>query len=215
MTGLCHELYTQLYTHSHSVKPCDCCSANPRKGEVFIRHCPSPLLINSYLNHLSTEPRSLTPASRICYPYYKYFQNILKELQGLREQAKPLLAEDIDCVLSLLSSTIQAIEANEDITRSDFFELIMSSTAQQLAMCMKADEAILVPVLHQSFVADIQAHTSRFGCIETKQIPGRRWLLSRLQSHFGEMLMVRCKHDRHGSILFHKNCDLLKPYRLH
>ena len=46
------------------------------------------------------------------------------------------------------------------------------------------------------------------------EIPGTGWVLARLSSYFGEMMEVKCKHRRYGSLVFHKNCDLLNAISL-
>ena len=34
-------------------------------------------------------------------------------------------------------------------------------------------------------------------------------MLSRLHHHFGDILRVACRHFRYGTVLYHKDCDLL------
>ncbi len=40
-------------------------------------------------------------------------------------------------------------------------------------------------------------------------VPNSRWFLSNLQVYYEGMLEVHCRHRRYGTILFHKNCDLI------
>jgi hypothetical protein len=86
-------------------------------------------------------------------------------------------------------------------------------TAKRLAELMKSDEAILLPVLYREYCEEIGSSASLLPHLSSTPdlaIPGIRWLLSRLHSLFGDSLQVHCKQDRYGSVVFHKDCELIK-----
>ena len=97
--GLCTEHYLQMYRQLHQPLPCSSCGGMPRKGEPFTRHCPAPVVITNYLNHISSETINLTDTSIICYSCYKYFNWIIKQIQ--QETSKPQQIstsfQDIEC----------------------------------------------------------------------------------------------------------------------
>ena len=47
-------------------------------------------------------------------------------------------------------------------------------------------------------------------CPEPCYIPGSRWLLSRILQYFEGILEIHCRQRRVGTLLFHKDCDLLQ-----
>ncbi len=147
---------------------------------------------------------------------YKYVIGVVDELKQL-EKLNPPPPDPKAClheVISNLTQRIVTIEAKgEDITRNELLDLAMLTTAQKLASAMKADEAMLLPALHRSFVLQVKHRVVQFPVSEPmpeQEIPGTRWLLARLHSCFGELLKVQCRHKRYGSLLLHRDCDLLK-----
>ena len=149
------------------MKPRESCGAKPKRGGEYFRRCPSPLVVNNYLNHISSETSSLSTAGIICHPCYKYFQNILRELQTANDGTSPLHKGDVDTVLSTLSQEFQESETKgENITYNDYLALIMCFTSQKLATAMKADEAVLLPTLYGSFFTDVQSQISRYPILE-------------------------------------------------
>ena len=89
----------------------------------------------------------------------------------------------------------------------------MYQSAQTLAAVMKANEAMLLSRLYEEFLGMIQIESKHYPSLsltEETHFPRRRWVLSRLHSMFGESLTMVCKHDRYGTLLFHKGCDLVK-----
>ena len=89
----------------------------------------------------------------------------------------------------------------------------MQNCKKKLAELMKSDGAILLPVLYREFCHEVQNRASllpQLSSLPNQRIPGIRWLLSRLHSLFGDSLQVICKQSRYGSVLFHKDCDLVK-----
>jgi hypothetical protein len=68
------------------------------------------------------------------------------------------------------------------------------------------NEAVLLSTAYD-FVHEVES--SSMHKASRDNIPGRRWLLSRLNLIFNGLLEVQCKHKRCGSILFLKDCDLV------
>ena len=67
----------------------------------------------------------------------------------------------------------------------------MCLNARELAKTMTADEAMLLPTLYRLFVELVYSEATYFPSlqpIEENSIPGKRWVLSRLHFHFGDML---------------------------
>ena len=88
----------------------------------------------------------------------------------------------------------------------------MCLSAKKLADAMKSHEALLLPALYRDFVHDIEQHYEDLTGSEEvpyETIPGTRWLLAQLHSLFGNLLRVECKHRRFGSLLCHRDCDLV------
>ena len=77
---------------------------------------------------------------------------------------------------------------------------------------MKLDEAILLSTLYEMFVTQVYNEVKNYTFLDRTaiQIPQKRWVLSQLHCHFGDVLCVACKHFRYGTVLYHKDCDLVK-----
>ena len=79
------------------------------------------------------------------------------------------------------------------VTWNDNLELTMCTTAKRLAEVMKSDGAILLPVLYREFCDEVRNRASLLPHLSStpdRDIPGIRWLLSRLNSLFGDSLQV-------------------------
>ena len=164
--GLCKEHYQQMYEHIHHAAACDSCGVKPKKGEAFTRHCPSPTIVNGYLSHISNETSALTSSSTICLSCYKYFQSIVGQIKSVGEPNPVLATNDIDTVLTTLSQQIRSVRSRGNSI--EFYEMVMCITAQNLATIMKADEAMLLSALYESFVNRVY--------IESKYYPSLRSL---------------------------------------
>ena len=82
----------------------------------------------------------------------------------------------------------------------------------EVALALSKDEALLLPNVYRDFVSKFKSPSNSYPTVTVPEndVPSNRWLLSRLHHFFGDMVRVECKHKRHGSLLFHKNCDLVK-----
>ena len=200
--GLCREHYNRMYMSLHA-PPCDTCLTKPRKGETFSRHCSSPEVVNEYLSHISAECSALTSESRLCFYCYKYFQSIISQVKGEGKQL----------VSSAASIEIQTLQGKgENIESIDFYEMVMCIIAKNLIALLKADEAVLLSTLYKSFVDKVYSESTKYTLCDPRRdstIPQKRWVLSRLYRHFGDILTVTCRHSRYGTLLYHKNCDLV------
>lgn len=206
--GLCKKHYNCMYTCINPKEPCASCGAKRRERiEKDFRYCPSPYIINDYLNTVSNEPITLTSRSIICLSCYKYFQSIIADPSN-----HPIM--DVNDVIASLSECIDTLRGGgKEIEKEDFYELMMCLCAKTLGSKMKADEAMLLPTLYHTFIELVSSEAPNFPSIQPmveNSIPGKRWVLSKLNSYFGYMLTVTCKVDCYGTLLFHKNCDLLK-----
>ena len=108
-------------------------------------------------------------------------------------------------ITTRLSLEIQTIRAKgESIESSEFYDLSSK---------MKANEAILLSTLYNSFITEAQSEAKNYTLLDPlsagNKIPQKRWVLSRLHRHFGDILRVTCRHFRYGTVLYHKDCDLL------
>lgn len=77
---------------------------------------------------------------------------------------------------------------------------------------MKANEAILLPTLHKEFLNKAYGNTASFPNITQmcdNDIPNSRWLLSLLHLYFENKIEVQCRLKRYGTLIHHKNCDLI------
>ena len=152
--GLCREHYTKMYTALNSV-PCASCQEKPRKGETFNRHCSSPEVVNQYLRQISQETSTLTNTSTICFTCHKYFQSIVAEVTGKGRPLEPM--ESIEAITTRLLLEIQTIRAKgESIECSEFYEMVFCKIGKYLNSKMKANEAILLSTLYNSFITEAQ-----------------------------------------------------------
>ena len=199
-----------MYLHLHP-KACDSCGARPRKSEVFNRHCPSPDIVNSHLHHIAAEKSNLSASSIICISCYKYFQSILKQPIATSASCEP---SDLDSVSTSLAQKVEYLRSKgQNISREEYFEMVLYQTAQILLAAMKSDEALLLSTLYNMYIGTIKAESQNYpSLILTPDIhtPRRRWVLSRLHALFGESLTIVCKHYKYGTLLFHSRCDLVK-----
>ena len=207
VVGLCREHYTKMYKMLSS-PPCESCQVKPKKRETFNRHCSSPDIVNQYLSQMSQETSTLTISSNICLSCNKYFQSIIAEVTG---KGRPLVAtESLTTRLSMEIETIRA--KGESIECSEFYDMVFCKTGRYLCSKMKANEAILLSTLYHSFLTDLQSEASNYKLLDplsANKIPQNRWMLSRLHHHFGDILCVACRHFSYGTVLYHKDCDLL------
>ena len=107
--------------------------------------------------------------------------------------------------------------SGDQITWNEYIDLTLCTTAKRLAERMRSDEATLLPLVHREFFNEVHNGALLFPHltpINDSDIPSTRWLLSWLHSLLGNSLQVQCSHKRYGSVLFHKDCDLVKPFHM-
>ena len=90
----------------------------------------------------------------------------------------------------------------------------MYGVADKLAASMKSDQAVLLSKLYHNFDNTIIKESKNYPSLSsTKQTNSSShcWVLSRLHSIFaGESLVMICKHEKYGTLLYHKQCDQVK-----
>ena len=202
--GLCRDHYNALYRELHPKEPCGSCGALPGRGEsAFTRKCSDPEVISAHLNRISNEHKMLTAETRLCLPCYKHCNNII---HNIKKYPQPVINIMVHDIINSLDTKIHKylIIPPETRSKQDYFELASTRCAKILADCLANNEAVLLSTVYDDFVHDVESNG-----ISRDSIPGQRWLLSRLNLTFNGLLEVQCKHKRHGSILFLKDCDLV------
>ena len=145
-TPLCQEHYMCVYTSLQSLPNCECC--NSKCSEQYSRHCPSPDIINPYLNQVTNEASHLTKSSIVCNLCYQFFSRIINQRQQHSDTGTIGMAE----VQANLVKQIDTIKRKDgEITLTDYTELIFCQSAQQLAKSMVKNEATLLPVIYKAF----------------------------------------------------------------
>ena len=90
----------------------------------------------------------------------------------------------------------------ETRSKQDYSEFASPRCAKNLAAdCLANNEAVLLSLVYDDFVHDVESNG-----ISRDSIPGRKWLLSRINLTFNGLFEVQCKHKRYG-ILFLKDCN--------
>ncbi|SMN01636.1 hypothetical protein SPONN_2736 [uncultured Candidatus Thioglobus sp.] len=76
---------------------------------------------------------------------------------------------------------------------------------------MSSNEAMLLPDLCRKFQETLSSESSSFPhlSITTNEFPSTRWFICRLNHYFGDSIVFECRHRYIGTVVFHKNCDLL------
>lgn len=77
---------------------------------------------------------------------------------------------------------------------------------------MVSNEAMLLPDLYRSFKETLSSEKRFFPhlVVTTDEVPSNRWFISRLNHYFGEIIAFECRLRYIGTVVFHKNCDLLQ-----
>ncbi len=93
-----------------------------------------------------------------------------------------------------------------------FLKLNLCYAAQTLAKVMAKDEVMLLPAFRGHFEDYIMSGLA--DCIHISKtpakIPSTKWIITKLHSYFGEQIVFQCIYRHVGTIINHKNCDLLK-----
>ena len=87
---------------------------------------------------------------------------------------------------------IQSIRGRgENIECSEFYEMVLCMIGKNLTTKMKADEAMLLSTLYESFVKKVYTESKKYTSLDPvgkSKIPQKRWVLSQLYRHFGQII---------------------------
>ena len=75
---------------------------------------------------------------------------------------------------------------------------------------MKNDCAVILPRLDDELKALCMLNSITSPSLDTSDMPTSRWLLSKLHYYFDNTLQMHCSHKQYGTILMHKECDVMK-----
>ena len=222
---LCIEHYNAVYSYTHPPSPCAACGSMPRKGERFNRHCSSLDVINTYLHLVCNAPCHLTDDSIICHSCYKHFLIIIHNIStqdhngvdlysmgSVNQRIIAIRNQGIDKIIERLTAAKQSILLKESMSLWDFFEVNMCAIGIDLAGCMKNDCAVLLPKLYNEFKTLCMLNSTSFSSLNISEsdLPTSRWLLSKLHFYFDDSLQAHCRHKRYGTMLMHKQCDVVQ-----
>lgn len=98
----------------------------------------------------------------------------------------------------------------------EYLEYVVCLIGTFVAEEMKKDEAMLLPNLYRDIIHELHSHKASFPQVNTCEIdiPSCHWFLSHLHTHFDNVLEVQCKHKCYGTLIYHKNCDLVHALSL-
>lgn len=201
-TPLCQSHY--MYVYNALQCPADTCeSCGSKCSTQYTRHCPSPEIINPYLTTVTNEESTLTKASKICNPCYQFFTRVINQQQSGNSIG---LAEVQDKIARRIQDLIQ-----RELSQGEYFELVFCYYAQELAMVMKKNEATLLPSSYNAFCDSAMDKLNEYPYfnITNNDIPCRRWFTSRLHHYFLNSITFECKHRSIGTMIYHKDCDIL------
>ena len=87
---------------------------------------------------------------------------------------------------------IQSIRGRgENIECSEVYEMVLCMIGKDLTTKMKADEAMLLSTLYESFVKKVYTESKKYTSLDPvgkSKIPQKRWVLSQLYRHFGQII---------------------------
>ena len=158
---LCRSHYNHLCSILREPpKCCESCGTKPKGKTQFICHCPVPDVINAYISMLCDEQAKLSSTSIICCACYKFFNQIIKQMQQAQHVFSLIAQEDevqhtpegfnLDSVETELSNTMHTIRAKgNDISTSEYLELIACSIGQIVLIAMQQNEVLLLPDLYR------------------------------------------------------------------
>lgn len=212
-TPLCKTHYMSVYSSLHAPRLCDSCKSKPKRGEQHYRHCPSPDIINSFLSVVGNEVpmNKLQATSIICLNCYKLFNSVrarYHHTKAVIEEISTAAEINLTAQITTLLTQIDNIKSKETITEEEYFEMTCCYIIQDIATALSRNEAMLLPVIYRKFceLAHKEAATYHQNPIET---PSIIWFISKLHHYLGEDVVMECKHRKFGTLLYHKNCDLV------
>lgn len=183
-------------------------------GEQHTRHCPSPDTVNTYLSIISDEPSTLSSSSLICIHCYKFFNKFNDTSSEVKTDTEASNI-DLNTVLGELGSQIDAFNAKvANIDTSEFYELIFCHSAKKIAKTLANNEVMLLSAEYKAFYESVITPNQYNITVNIAEVPCKRWFISKLNHYFGEDIAFACKHKRFGTMIYHKNCDLLNALSL-
>lgn len=220
---LCRSHYNRLYSILREPsKCCDSCGTKPKGKKQFIRHCPAPDIINDYILMLCDERAKLNSTSVICCACYKFFNQIIKQMQHGQYTFSPTAKKDevqltpecftLDRIETELTNAMCTIRAKgNDISTCDYLELIVCSIGLTVLIAMQQNEVLLLPDLYRQFCDSALKQVTQYPTIGLGQhdIPSTRWLLSKLHTYFEDNIVFNCKQKKVGTMVLYRNCDIL------
>ena len=213
-TPLCKHHYTHVQNTLRAPQPCSSCNTKPKWGaEQHTRHCPEPDLINSYLTNVCSETSALTASSTICIHCYRHFTGVVSQLRKSEVVLKDVKSKscesiDMDGVLARLTAIVDSIldkYGGNEVIGEDLLDLSFCKYAKTIAAALSRHEAMLLPVVYRQFTGVAQS-----AGVHKDNIPTKKWLVSRIYHYFDDSVVFQCKHRHFGTMLYHKDCDLLK-----
>lgn len=221
---LCHTHYNHLCSiFREAPKCCDFCGTKPKGKTQFIRHCPAPDIVNAYIiSMLCDEQTKLSGTSIICSACYKFFNQIIKQMQQAKQVFSLIAQEDevqhapqsfnLDSVETKLTNVVCTIRAKgNDISISEYLELIAYSICQTVLTALQQNVVLLLPDLYRQFCDRALKQVAQYPTIGFNQenIPSTRWLLSIMHVYFEDNIVFSCKQKKVGTMVLYKHCDIL------
>ena len=99
------------------------------------------------------------------------------------------------------------------IDRSDFNELVFCHNARKIAKTLANNEVVLLSAEYKAFF-ESAITPNQYVTVNISEVPCKRWFISKLNHYFREDIAFACKHACFGTMIYHKNCDLLNALSL-
>ena len=76
---------------------------------------------------------------------------------------------------------------------------------------MATNQVLLLPDLYRKFKDALSSESNSYPqlLVITDEFPSTQWFISRLNHYFGDSIVFECRHRHTGTLVFHKNCDLI------
>ena len=213
--SLCTQHYQQVYKVLHATSrsdACKCCGVLARnsKHKNFVS-CPDPKRVESFLRDTIAFSDSIEDSNQVCYPCYKFFNQMLKS-------DVCMLASD-DIVLELkakkesLEKFVYEFECTMPSEASDVVDCCLYKTALHACELVASDYPFLFPTMYRLFTEYLSDYD--IDCSEVCTSKSR--LLTFLGNEFGELLTSFCVNRSIGTIFHRTKADMhvLLSHSLH